>query len=209
MLPLLMLPALFSGPAFAQEAPLADTRWQLVAIRSMDDSTDTPDDASKYTLAFNADQSVAITWDCSRVKGSWEFEGPRQLTFDAMAGTTALCPEGSLDERYRAQFEWVRSYVLRGGHLFLATMADDSIIEFSPADEAPIVARLMGEALRSNDPKAVQAQILDRLFADYAARSVLEPTEAEIDAYVADIYRTLAEDFRDEAESVDDLTPAE
>jgi len=25
---------------------------------------------------------------------------------------------------------WVRSYVLEGGHLFLATMADGSIIEF-------------------------------------------------------------------------------
>jgi hypothetical protein len=31
------------------------------------------------------------------------------------------------------QFEWVRSYVVEGGHLFLSTMADGSIIEFEPA----------------------------------------------------------------------------
>jgi hypothetical protein len=31
-----------------------------------------------------------------------------------------------------AQFPWVRSYVTKDGGLFLATMADGSIIEFEP-----------------------------------------------------------------------------
>jgi hypothetical protein len=33
------------------------------------------------------------------------------------------------------QFQWVRSYVLENGNLFLATMADGSIIEFEPLPE--------------------------------------------------------------------------
>ena len=80
--------------------PLADTRWELVTIQEMDDSSHTPEDASKYTL--------------------------------------------------------VRSYVLRDGHLFLATMADGSIIEFRPVG-ATVTARLMGQDITETDPEAVQA----------------------------------------------------
>ncbi len=35
-------------------------------------------------------------------------------------------------DRYLAQFQWVRSYVMEGGHLLLETMADGSIVEFEP-----------------------------------------------------------------------------
>jgi hypothetical protein len=37
-----------------------------------------------------------------------------------------------LHDRYLAQFPWVRSYVMKDGRLFLATMADGSIVEFEP-----------------------------------------------------------------------------
>jgi hypothetical protein len=40
-----------------------------------------------------------------------------------------------MDEPCRAQSPRVRSYVLRDGHLFLATMADGAILEFRPAGE--------------------------------------------------------------------------
>lgn len=206
---LLTLPAFTGSQVCAQESPLADTRWQLVAIQSMDDNTYTPADSSEYTLAFNTDQSVAIRSDCNRMTGTWAFEGASQLTFPDMAGTVALCTGDSLDERYRAQFRWVRSYVLRDGHLFLATMADGSIIEFRPAREEPVVARVIGEALRSDDPEVVQDKILGRLFSDYAARNDLEATETEISAYIADMDRTLAASLGDEAESVDNLTSDE
>ena len=146
-----------AGALQAQESPLAETRWQLVSIQSMDDSTATPDDPGQYTLAFNGDQSVSIQSDCNSANGSWSSEGPSQLTFGTLASTMALCPPGSLDEVYRAQFQWVRSYVMRNGHLFLATLADGSIIEFSPLEAPPVVAQLMGDDLRLEDPEAVQA----------------------------------------------------
>ena len=43
-----------------------------------------------------------------------------------------MCPPPSISDRYLAQFEWVRSYVMHDGHLFLATQADGAIIEFEP-----------------------------------------------------------------------------
>ena len=111
---------------------LAGTSWQLLQISSMDDSTDVPDEPSRYTLELGADGSASMLADCNRGMGNWSSEGPSQLTFGPVAATSALCPPGSLSEKYLAQFEYVRSYVLKGGHLFLATMADGSIIEFEP-----------------------------------------------------------------------------
>lgn len=115
-------------------APLAGTAWRLVEIVSMDDRVYAPDDRSRYTLAFDADGTVRIRADCNSATGSWTSESAGQLQFGQIAATRALCPPGSLHDRYMAQFAWIRSYVLKDGHLFLATMADGSIIEFEPLD---------------------------------------------------------------------------
>lgn len=114
---------------------LGGTSWRLVQIMSMDDSTYKPDDPSMYTLTFEADGSMNVLADCNRGTGSWVSESKSQLQFGPIAATMAMCPPGSLHDRYMSQFEWVRSYTMRDGHLFLATMADGSIIEFEPADD--------------------------------------------------------------------------
>jgi para-nitrobenzyl esterase len=44
----------------------------------------------------------------------------------------AICPPGSLHDRFIGDLGYVRSYVLKDGHLFLATMADGSILQFEP-----------------------------------------------------------------------------
>jgi heat shock protein HslJ len=113
----------------------AGTAWRLVEILSMDDSVFTPGDRSRYTLAFAADGSATLRADCNRGTGTWSSQGPNQLQFGPIASTRAMCPPGSLSERYLTQFEWIRSYVTRDGHLFLATMADGAIIEFEPVTE--------------------------------------------------------------------------
>jgi len=119
-------------PAAAAEPALADTAWRLLNIAEMDDSTDIPDDPSKYTLIFGADGSAGMRADCNRGTGSWTSPSPSQLQFGPIAATRALCPPGSLSDKYLAQFERVRSYVLQDGHLYLATLADGAIIEFEP-----------------------------------------------------------------------------
>jgi len=113
---------------------LAGTSWRLVKIMSMDDSVFEPDDPTKYTLKFSEDTSADMLADCNHGTGSWTSESSGQLEFGPIAATMALCPPGSLSERFLAQFQWVRSYVMKEGHLFLATMADGSIIEFEPVN---------------------------------------------------------------------------
>jgi len=129
---LLLLSAISSVALAANTADLSATSWQLVKIMSMDDSSASPDDPSKYTLKFGKDGRAAIQADCNRGTGSWSSRSQSQLAFSKIASTRALCPPGSISEKFLAQFEWVRSYTLHDGHLFLATMADGSIIEFEP-----------------------------------------------------------------------------
>ncbi|MDH4019693.1 MAG: META domain-containing protein [Xanthomonadales bacterium] len=121
-----------AAPVESGDNGLGGTSWRLVQIISMDDSTDVPADPSLYTLDFSADGTVKMQVDCNRGSGSWTSEGDNSLKFGPVATTRAMCPPGSLHDAYLAQFEWVRSYVMRDGHLFLATMADGSIIEFEP-----------------------------------------------------------------------------
>jgi para-nitrobenzyl esterase len=116
---------------------LSGTSWRLVKISSMDDTEHVPDDPSKYTLTFGADGDATIVADCNRGMGTYTSESRSQLQFGPIASTKALCPPDSLHDVYMVQFEWVRSYVFEDGHLFLATMADGSIIEFEPVSTGP------------------------------------------------------------------------
>lgn len=117
----------------AEEALVGRT-WRLVEIQSMDDTiyAPAPQDRSRYTLRLNADGTANLQVDCNRAMGPWSSEFAGKLSFGMMAATKAMCPPGSLHDRYLDQFQWVRSYVIKDGHLFLATMADGSIIEFEP-----------------------------------------------------------------------------
>ena len=119
------------------EKALVGRIWQLVAIQSMNDTTyaPEPEDRSRYTLRLNADGTANLQVDCNRAMGPWSSEYAGKLRFGMMAATKAMCPPGSLHDRYLAEFQWVRSYVMRDGHLFLATMADGSIIEFEPVTD--------------------------------------------------------------------------
>lgn len=116
-------------------APLTDTSWRLVKIMEMNDTVHRPDDAGRYTLRFGIGGEVSLRIDCNRGKGTWHSENPGQLTFGPIAATRAMCPPDSLHDNFLAQFEWVRSYIIEDGHLYLATMADGAIIEFEPATD--------------------------------------------------------------------------
>lgn len=174
-------------------AELAGTTWQLVKIMSMDDSIYQPKDNSKYTLDFNADGSNTIQADCNHGIGAWQSEYPGQLQFGPIDSSHASCLQGSLSGIYLAQFEWVRSYIIKDSHLFLATKADGSIIEFEPA-AMPLAATVFGEEIHTNDATELQRVILSRLFERYAAEHNLDATEEEIDNYVEYMRHALSVD---------------
>ena len=112
---------------------LEGTSWQLVKFQGGDGAVLTPDDKSKYTLAFGADGVVNARIDCNRGRGGWKSAGPNQLEFGPMAITRAQCPPGSLHDQIVKQLPHVRSYVMKDGRLFLSLMADGGVYEFEPA----------------------------------------------------------------------------
>ena len=85
----------------------------------------------------------------------------------------------------------MRSYVVKNGRLFLATMADGSIIEFEPV-ELPLAATVLGEEMRTGDAGEMQEDIVSRLFDRYAKEHGIEATDEEIDTYVENMRRGMS-----------------
>ena len=130
-----------SGQAAADTLPasLAGTSWQLVKIQSMDDAIGEvrPDDPSLYTMELNSDGTVNMRLNCNRATGTWSIESGRngesgRFEFGPLAVTRALCASPSLDEKIAAQAEFVRSYELRDGKLYLSLLADAAIYCWEP-----------------------------------------------------------------------------
>lgn len=111
---------------------IGETSWQLVKFQGGDGAVLTPDDRTKYTLAFTNDGYVSARFDCNRGRGTWILNGPNEIRFGPMALTRANCPPGSLHDHLVKQWPSIRSYTLKGGHLFLALMADAGSYEFEP-----------------------------------------------------------------------------
>jgi para-nitrobenzyl esterase len=111
---------------------IGETSWQLVKFQGGDGTVLMPDDRTKYTVAFTNDGYVSVRLDCNRGRGTWILNGPNELRFGPMALTRAMCPTGSLYDHIVKQWPFVRTYTLKGGHLFLALMADAGSYEFEP-----------------------------------------------------------------------------
>ena len=104
--------------------------WKLAKIQSKDDSTDLPRAPGLYTLEFHKDGSVAIRADCNRGRGNWASETADQLNITQLITTRAMCIPPSLHDQFISDLNDTRSFILNGGKLYLATMADGSILEF-------------------------------------------------------------------------------
>jgi uncharacterized protein/heat shock protein HslJ len=167
------------SPATDSAAPanrpfrLAKTGWRLVRIQSMDDTEYTPQDRDSYTLEFVDESAVRVRADCNRGQGTYERTGDSGLQLGPMAVTQALCPPDSLHDRYLSDLSYVRSFIARDGHIFLATMADGAILELEPLGPAFDCARAGGEVeevICADQELAALDRELDRLY-ERAVRS--------------------------------------
>jgi hypothetical protein len=128
----------------ASDNPLAGTEWRLVEFQSMDDSIGAirPDDPSLYTMGLNVDGTVQMRLNCNRANGTWAAEpsadgSSGRFEFGPLSVTTAVCPPPSMDERVTGDAEYIRSYLLKDGRLYLSLMADGGIFAWEPINEEP------------------------------------------------------------------------
>jgi heat shock protein HslJ len=156
---------------------LAGTSWRLVEFRGGDDTVLTSDDKDRYTLAFAAGGRVNVRVDCNHGFATWSSDGPGQIKFGPMGLTRMMCPPAALSDNIVKQWEHVRSYVLKDGHLYLSLMTDGGTYEFEslPTDgstageesAAPLektdwrLVRLGGATVTAADPQRAPNFILD------------------------------------------------
>jgi heat shock protein HslJ len=105
----------------------------------MDDAVGTvrPDESSLYTMHLNGDSTVTMHLNCNRASGTWRAEpstddSSGRFGFGPLATTRALCPPPSSDERIATDAEYIRSYLLKDGRLYLSLMADGGIYAWEP-----------------------------------------------------------------------------
>ena len=116
--------------------PLGGTSWQLVKFQGGDGKILAPDNKANYTLSFGSNGVLAARIDCNRGRGSWTSSAPGQVRLGLLALTRAMCPPGSMHDQVVRQWSYVRSYVVKDGHLYLSLMADGGIYEFEPIPDA-------------------------------------------------------------------------
>ena len=115
-----------------RSAGLGGTSWRLVQFEGGDGTTLKPDDRAKYTIAFGTDGRLDARLDCNRGTSTWKSSAPSHLELGTLALTRAKCPPESLHDQMVKQWPYVRSYVMKDGHLFVSLMADGGIYEFEP-----------------------------------------------------------------------------
>lgn len=129
------LPPQTSTDASAGESAWVGPQWALVAIQSMNGEIYKPREVGLFTLRFIDGGRLQVRADCNRGRGSWQQQGRSGLLLGSVATTRMLCQPGSLDQRFLQQLSFVRSFVMRDGRLYLATLADGAILEFRPVAE--------------------------------------------------------------------------
>jgi heat shock protein HslJ len=103
--------------------------WKWEQFLESNDNTVVVDDPDRYTLEFLADGTVAIQADCNQASGTYIVEGSN-LTIEVGPTTLAMCPPGSLSDRYLQHLGQVVSHVFDGGMLALSLRYDTGIMTF-------------------------------------------------------------------------------
>jgi heat shock protein HslJ len=178
---LLACPGFTQTPARSEAPKLGGTSWQLLKFQSGDGSTLTPDDQSKYTIAFQTNGRMSMRIDCNRGTGTWKSEKPNQLEFGPLALTRAMCPPDPLNDRIVKDWLNVRSYTVKDGHLFLSLMADGGIYEFGPVNPGEKAGKQIDNPQRKSESPNARAPQTQR----DSTYAILRPEQKRlIDAYV-------------------------
>jgi heat shock protein HslJ len=112
--------------------PLSGTSWQLVKFQGPDEKTFTPDDKSKYTIKFGSNGRVVARVDCNRASSTWKATASGELDFGSWSRTSARCGPGSLHDQIVTEGAAVRTFAIKGGHLFLSGMESGGYYELEP-----------------------------------------------------------------------------
>ena len=75
-------------------------------------------------------EAVALKADCNRGSGAYIITGERALTVKPIALTRAMCPQGSLSDRFARDVGRATSYFVKDGDLYLELPVDSGTLRF-------------------------------------------------------------------------------
>jgi para-nitrobenzyl esterase len=129
---LILIPLLIGSATSALCATpreLAGTNWRWIALASSTETL-TVLEPDRYTLAFTNGDRVALRADCNRGAGSVAFPAAGVVQFGPLALTRALCPSGSLGERFAREVGRAARWSVRGDELALELESGEAVLRF-------------------------------------------------------------------------------
>ena len=109
---------------------LARTTWRWVSLTTPEETL-TIAEPERYILRFLDGGRVALRADCNRGAGSVVFPEPGAIRFGALAITRAMCPPGSLGDRFAREVEHAGRWAIQRGELRLELSEDAGILRFA------------------------------------------------------------------------------
>jgi heat shock protein HslJ len=108
---------------------VVDVVWEWVSMTTPVEElkADSPD---RYTLRLGSDGHLALKADCNRGSGAYTITGDRALTMKPIALTRAMCPQGSLSDRFARDVGRATSYFIKDGDLYLELPVDSGTLRF-------------------------------------------------------------------------------
>jgi heat shock protein HslJ len=111
---------------------LTGVTWQWQGSQYSNDTDATPEDPSKYTIAFAEDGTYQGMADCNGIGGEYTLEDS-SITISPGPTTLIACPDGSLGSEFTRDLEAAAIVFFQEGDLLIDLFADAGTMRFSPA----------------------------------------------------------------------------
>jgi heat shock protein HslJ len=126
-------------PAADIEPRLAGITWRFVEFRSSDDAIGVikPTNPADYTMTLGNDGQASLHLNCNQASGAWtaqpSSDDSGSFSLGPLAMTRVFCPQPSLDVQIARHAEYMRTFLLRDGRLYIDLMADGGTYVWEPA----------------------------------------------------------------------------
>lgn len=119
--------------ATAKQINLTGTSWQWVSLVTPEETVEVAQPA-RYILGFQPEGRLAVRADCNRAFGGYEV-GDGRITLTVGGMTRAMCPPGSLSDRFLKELDAAAIYRFDGEALYLDLKDDTGTMKFLPNTE--------------------------------------------------------------------------
>lgn len=111
---------------------LMGTTWMWAGITTPAE-TRTLDTPGNYTVRFDSAGRLTVRADCNRGTGTYTVSSEGRLMVNPLALTRAMCPPGSMSDRFAAHLTRATRYEVRNGELFLTLPGDSGTLKLRRA----------------------------------------------------------------------------